>query len=204
MTGQALALPESERNTTDWEKEHQMSDKTDSGQDDKSRFNSTITSEDVSELYLNLKENNITVWIDGGWCIDALLGRQTRLHQDLDIAVSRKDSTELRCLLENIGFSEEPRHDSSEFMYVMKNYAGKRIDVHVFEYDSGGRNIYGIAYPFGSLSGKGVIDGLEVNCIDPEWMFKFKTSYEPKEKDIHDVRALSKKFEIEMPERYKN
>ena len=87
-------------------------------------------------------------------------------------------------------------------MYVMKNEAGKSVDIHVFEYDENGRNIYGIAYPFGSLTGTGIIGGQEVNCIDPLFQFQFKTGYEPKEKDIQDVRALSKKFGFELPVRY--
>ena len=165
---------------------------------------SAMTSKDIIALYCWFKENGIAVWIDGGWGIDALLGRQTREHQDLDIAVHRKDSTRLRCLLESNGYKEIYRSDSSEFMYVMKNGAGQTIDIHVFEYDDNGKNIYGIAYPFGSLTGKGIIDAQEVNCIDPEWMFRFKTSYEPKDKDIQDVQALSAKFGFDLPYNYKN
>ena len=48
-----------------------------------------MTSDKVLDLYNWLNENNIAVWIDGGWCVDALLGRQTREHADLDIAVHR-------------------------------------------------------------------------------------------------------------------
>jgi lincosamide nucleotidyltransferase A/C/D/E len=34
-----------------------------------------MTGEDVLNLYNWLKENGITIWIDGGWCVDALLGK---------------------------------------------------------------------------------------------------------------------------------
>ena len=159
---------------------------------------------DVVALYNWLKKNDIAVWIDGGWGVDALLGRQTREHQDLDIAVHHKDNANLRPLLEHNGYKEEEHFDSSEFMYVMKNSMCQKIDIHVFEYDDNGKNIYGIAYPFGSLTGKGIIDAQEVNCIDPEWMFRFKTSYEPKDKDIQDVQALSAKFGLALPDNYKN
>lgn len=162
-----------------------------------------MTSSEVLDLYNWFKENGITVWIDGGWCIDALLGQQTRDHQDLDIAVQRKDNTKLRQLLEGSGYKEESCDDSSEFMYVMKSDAGQSIDVHAFEYDESGKNIYGVKYPFGSLTGKGKINGQGVNCIDPEWMFKFKTSYEPDENDYHDVKLLCEKFNIPLPDVYK-
>jgi lincosamide nucleotidyltransferase A/C/D/E len=161
-----------------------------------------MTSDKVLDFYNWLKVNGIAVWIDGGWCVDALLGKQTREHADLDIAVHRKDNVKLRRLLENNGYKEEKRFDSSEFMYVMKSEAGQLIDIHVFEYDDSGKSIYGIEYPFGSLTGTGMIDGQEVNCTDPSFMFKFKTWYEPKEKDLHDVWALSEKFGFKLPSGY--
>jgi len=157
---------------------------------------------DVLSLYSWLKDNGIAIWIDGGWCVDALLGKQTREHPDLDIAVNRNDNAKLRNLLESSGYKEEPRNDTAEWMYVMKNPDGKQVDVHAFEYDEDGKNIYGIEYPYGSLTGKGKINGQVVNCIDPKWMFKFKTAYEPKEKDLNDVRALSSHFGFVLPERY--
>ena len=161
-----------------------------------------MTSENVLNFYYWLNENGITAWIDGGWCVDALIGRQTREHADLDVAVHRKDNIKLRQLLENNGYEEEKRDDSSEFMYFMTNEAGKGVDVHAFEYDENGKNIYGVEYPFGSLTGTGIINGQEVNCTNPKFMFQFKTWYEPKEKDLHDLRVLSEKFGFELPEEY--
>ena len=161
-----------------------------------------MTSDTVLSLYNRFKESGVTIWIDGGWGVDALLGAQTREHADLDIAVHRENNAKLRRMLESIGYEEEPRFDSSEFMYVMKNKTGESVDIHVFEYDENGKNIYGIEYPFGSLTGTGVIDRQEVNCIAPEWQFRFKTGYEPKDKDLRDVRALSGKFGFELPKRY--
>ena len=161
-----------------------------------------MTSESVLDLYNWLKENGIIVWIAGGWCVDALIGRQTREHNDLDIAVHRKNNVGLRQLLENSGYKEEVRSDSSEFMYVMTNESGQNIDIHAFEYDQNGKIIYGIEFPFGSLTGTGMINGKEVNCITPEFMLRFITWYEPREKDLRDVRALCDKFGFELPSKY--
>src|SRR5205823_5090049 len=101
-----------------------------------------MTSEEVLSLYKWFKENDIIVWIDGGWCVDALLGKQTREHPDLDIAVSRKDSHRLRDLLESKGYKEEKRNDATEWMYVMKSAQNKEVDVHAFEYGKDHKNIY--------------------------------------------------------------
>ncbi len=159
-----------------------------------------MTSDDVLDIYNLFNQNKITIWVDGGWCIDALLGKQTREHPDLDIAVQRKDNTRLRELLESKGFQEQKRNDSVQWMYVLRNGDGKQVDVHAFEYDDAGKNVYGIEYPYGSLTGKGTINGQEVNCISPEWMFKFKTAYKPKDKDKSDVNALANKFGYSVPD----
>ena len=112
-----------------------------------------MTSNKVLDLYNWFKNHGITIWIAGGWCVDALVGEQTRKHADLDIAVHRKDNSKLRQLLENNGYKEEVRNDSSEFMYVMNNKSGESIDIHAFEYDESGKIIYGVEFPFGSLTG---------------------------------------------------
>lgn len=166
-----------------------------------------MTSDKVLDLYEWFQSNDITVWIDGGWCVDALLGVQTRKHDDLDIAVSRADNKKLRELLESSGYKEEKRDDSCEYNYVMKNKNGQLIDVHVFEYNERGKNVYGVPYPFGSLTGKGKIENQSVNCVSSEWMFKFKlwsndTSYKPREKDIIDAQELYEKFGYKLPEKY--
>lgn len=161
-----------------------------------------MTADDVLAIYDQLRQAGIKIWVDGGWCVDALLGEQTREHSDLDIAVHRKDNARLRKLLEKNGYHEEKRNDSQEWLYAMKNSDGKLIDIHAFEYDTKGDNIYGIEYPYGSLEGRGVLGDREVDCITPEWMFKFKTAYQPKEKDKKDVRALSQRFGFNIPAGY--
>ena len=167
-----------------------------------------MTSNKVLSLYNWAESNGITVWIDGGWCVNALLGIQTRKHDDLDIAISRKDNIIFRRLLEKSGYSEEKRNDSSAINYVLKNEEGYVVDVHVFEHDDKGKIIYGIPYPFESLTGKGSINGQIVNCINPEYMFKFKlwaqdVPCKPRQKDVVDAQLLSQKFGFELPPQYK-
>lgn len=160
---------------------------------------------DVISLYKLFQENGIEVWIDGGWGIDALLGMQTRPHSDLDIAINHKDKPKLNKLLEEKGYKDLKRDDAKDWNYVYGD-GEREIDVHTFEFDDKGNNIYGTAYPKESLTGTGVINGVSVKCIPPEWVVKFhaQATYEPKEKDIQDLKAICDKFDIELPENYKN
>ena len=57
---------------------------------------------DVIEIYTELERRGVRIWIDGGWGVDALLGRQTRPHADLDIAVEENSVQALRTLLKRL------------------------------------------------------------------------------------------------------
>lgn len=114
--------------------------------------------EDVIKLYKLFQENGIEVWIDGGWGIDALLGKQTRPHNDLDIAIDHKDKPRLRKLLEEKGYKDVSRDDTSDWNFVLRD-GEREVDVHTFIFDDKGNNIYGTAYPKESLKGKGTISG---------------------------------------------
>ncbi|MFI5185903.1 MAG: nucleotidyltransferase domain-containing protein [Chitinophagales bacterium] len=58
------------------------------------------------------------------------------------------------------------------------------------------------AYPAASLTGKGKIGSLEVNCISPEYVLKFHSGYDLKEKDCKDVLAICKEFDLEILNEY--
>ena len=58
-----------------------------------------MTCSDVLEFLELTQAHGIEIWIDGGWSVDALLKHQTRVHSDLDIALSHKDVPKLRALL---------------------------------------------------------------------------------------------------------
>jgi lincosamide nucleotidyltransferase A/C/D/E len=158
-----------------------------------------MTAQDVVRIYQLLAARGIEVWVDGGFCVDALVGRATREHSDLDIAVERGGVDALCAALANDGLSRLPRKDSSAWSFVLGD--GRRnVDVHVFAYDEAGKHLYGIEYPFGSLTGTGEIDGIKVACVAPQWMFRFKTDYAPTAKDIADVAALADRFGFSIPD----
>ncbi len=157
---------------------------------------------DVIEFLQLCEENGIEIIVDGGWGVDALLGKQTRIHEDLDIALQHKFVPKLRQLLEAKGYKDIPRDDTKEYNFVMGDNKGHEIDFHSYTFDAEGNNIFGVKYPFESLTGAGKINGHQVKCISPAWMVKFHTGYKPDENDYHDVLALGERFEIPLPPEY--
>jgi lincosamide nucleotidyltransferase A/C/D/E len=55
-----------------------------------------MNTKDVAALYKELESLGIKMWLDGGWGADALLGKPTRLHADVDIFIQEKDVAQLR------------------------------------------------------------------------------------------------------------
>jgi lincosamide nucleotidyltransferase A/C/D/E len=158
-----------------------------------------MTSHDVLEFLALSQTHGIEIWIDGGWSVDALLERQTRVHSDLDIALNHKDVPELRALLEARGFKDVPRDDTRDCNFVLGDDLGHQIDFHSFTFDDDGKIIFGVPYPRESLTGTGFIDGVPVQCISPEWLVKFHTGYEVDMDDYRDVLALCQHFNLELP-----
>jgi lincosamide nucleotidyltransferase A/C/D/E len=164
--------------------------------------NPEMTANDVIEITKLLNQNDIDIIIDGGWGVDALLGRQTRLHEDLDVAVEHKDVPKIRALLEAKGYQNVPRDDTWECNFVLGDDQGHLFDIHSCTFDEAGNNIFGVKYPHDSLNGTGSINGYPVKCITPEWMVEFHTGYKLDGNDYHDVKLLCKQFGIDMPKEY--
>ena len=146
-----------------------------------------------------LADAGVTVWVDGGWGVDALIGTQSRDHEDLDIAVNREDETALNHWLAARRYIPRQHPEDSAWNYVLQDASGHAIDVHVFEFDDAGNHSYGVSYPAESLAGTASLGDIRVHCIAPEWMFRFKTGYAPRPRDLADVRALADKFGYEVP-----
>lgn len=151
---------------------------------------SCMPSHEVLRLYRAAAAAGVRLWIDGGWCVDALVGEQTREHEDLDVAVDRDDLGALVVVLDAAGYCRPPSEGSTDWNFVMVDDIGRQVDIHVFHFHTGGRQVYGVAYPRDSLQGNGFIDGEEVQCITAGSMYQFKTAYEPAAKDLADIEQL--------------
>lgn len=161
-----------------------------------------MSAADVIEMLQRFRDHGIDVCVDGGWGVDALVGRQTRRHADLDIAVDHRAAPVLRALLAERGYREVPRDDSWECNFVLGDAQGHLLDVHTYLFDAAGGLVFGVPYPFDSLRGSGSIQGFPVQCITPEWMVKFHTGYPLDENDYRDVKVLCQQFGIAIPEEY--
>ena len=158
-----------------------------------------MEAKDVLELLRLFHAAGIEVVVDGGWAVDTLLGEQTRPHEDLDIALRHRDVPKLRRLLEDRGYRDVPRDDTRDCNFVLGDPHGRLVDIHSYEFDEQGNNIYGVAYVPGDLTGTGTILGHPVRCGSVESLIRGRSGYQLRPKDFLDVRALCARFGLPLP-----
>lgn len=158
------------------------------------------------EVLQALKDASLSVWLDGGWGVDALLETQTRPHKDVDIIVRVTDVPMLQVLLAQRGFTV--REGSPPDSFVLADGFGLEIDVHAVVIDAEGNGVYRMQngqewiYPAEGFHGRGVIDGTGVNCLSPKTQVLCHAhGYVPVEKDYRDMELLAQRFGVELPAR---
>lgn len=57
-----------------------------------------VSKTDAIEIITYAEENDINIWIDGGWGVDALLEEETRVHNDIDLFVEEIYDFETGCV----------------------------------------------------------------------------------------------------------
>lgn len=155
-----------------------------------------------------LEARGIAVWVDGGWGVDALLGEQTRSHNDLDVVIPHTQLDHFNKVVTERGFLVDVQHTA--FNWELVDEAGIRIDVHLVDVtctrtDRFGMQVYGpggLEYEVGSLEGTGVITGRPVKCCTADFQVRSHTGYELSETDYHDVFALHNHFSVPLPYPY--
>jgi lincosamide nucleotidyltransferase A/C/D/E len=154
---------------------------------------------DVIEILDALASAGIDAWLDGGWGVDALLGEQTRSHQDVDLVVRLDQVAGMRSVLAPVGFRLIEGAPDSNF--VLRDGRDREVDVHPVRFDDTGGGVYRMEdggdwiYPAAGFAGRGIIAGREVKCLTPDiQMLGHAGGYVPHETDFHDMRLLHERF----------
>src|SRR3954470_23140938 len=140
--------------------------------------------------------------VDGGWAIDAVVGRVTRVHDDLDLVLPAARLEDAVAVLRTLGFTE--RLDEPPARVVLSTPYDQRVDMHVVtptergmvqEIAGGGRFTY-------ALHGEGTILGRTVRCLSPGMQVITHSLYAPDEQDLADIRALASATGESLPPPY--
>ena len=163
-----------------------------------------VRTEDACEIIKYALQNEIKVYLDGGWGVDALLKRESRIHNDIDLFVELKHYHDYIYVIKQHGFEEVNTDYTTDGHTVWKDDKQRIIDLHCFEYTKNGEILYeGDCFPSEIFSGIGKIEEIEVSCIEPYSQLLFHLGYDYDENDMHDVKLLCEVFHMELPEEYR-
>ena len=144
-------------------------------------------------------------WSAAVWGVDALLGRQTRPHADLDVWLDASTFERAVAGLVAAGVDRLfPWGDERPWNFVLHDGATRRVDLHLFEFLADGLVHYGGAatgetFPSAAFAGRGVIGDRMVRCESPEWSLKWHTGYPPRSFDRADMALLCDHFGLDLP-----
>ena len=154
---------------------------------------------DVHRVLDALERADVRAWVEGGWGIDALAGRETRAHDDLDLAVDTAADGFGRTVAALTEQGYEPGVDDLPVRLVLEAPDGRSVDLHPIRFESDGA-----AYQWGhdreyqypaDCFTVGRIAGREVACLGAAIQREFHSGYEPRAVDHHDLAALD---EVEL------
>ena len=166
-----------------------------------------MSAESVVEIMDRLEGKGVAAWLDGGWGVDALLGEQTRPHDDLDLVIALDRSREAQEALGPLGF--QIVEDEIPTRFVMRDESGRQVDFHtvVFDEENGGvqhlQDGSSFRYPPEGFDCSGYVGGRSLRCLTPQVQVRCHCGYEPDETDYHDVLLLCTRFGIEPPQHYR-
>ena len=165
-----------------------------------------MTAVDVLQILERLREAGIGVWLDGGWGVDALVGEQTRPHDDLDVVISLGDAPAAIAALAALGFAIAD--DERPTRFVARDSRDRRVDFHTVVFDEEGGGTQQLQdgsswrYPPEGFAGLGRIEGRPVACLTAAVQVLCHIGYDPDDTDRHDMQLLADRFGLTLPSPY--
>lgn len=149
---------------------------------------------DVVAVLELLAKAGVDCWIDGGWGVDALVGRQTRPHEDLDLVIGMSDVARAIAALEQAGF--EIDEDLRPISFTMCTTEGRKVDFHPVTWNAEGGGVQAQpansswTYPAEGFLGVGLVAGQKAKCLTAKVQILCHDGYDLDPSDFHDLDLM--------------
>jgi lincosamide nucleotidyltransferase A/C/D/E len=169
------------------------------------RFHADMTAAEAIAVLDLLAGAGVDAVVDGGWAVDAVLGRLTRDHGDLDLCVAAEQVDRALVALRQRGLEVMEDGRPARVELRSRGGLGPQVDLHPLVFDPHGNGVQQLSaqssftYPAAGLAGSGSIAGRRVRCLTPELQLTCHQGYEPDEDDYDDVAALAAMLGVQPP-----
>lgn len=155
----------------------------------------TTSIQDLMSVIKILEDSGIAYWIDGGWGVDILAGKQTRSHRDIDVDFDARHTEKLLAILSKYGYQVD-----TDWAPVRIEFYSEKLgylDIHPFILNEDGTakqaDLEGGYYEFeADFFGSGIFEGETIPCISAKGQKVFHTGYELREVDKQDIEIIEK------------
>jgi len=163
-----------------------------------------MEAQDVLDTLDILGDAGVTVTVEGGWGVDALLGSQYRDHSDLDLILETSGAEAALAAMAAVGFVVIVDHRPVSARLADPH--GRAIDITFVVYESSGAAWRGAKHPertdpdYSAESFTyGWIAGKRVACLSPEAQVRRHLGYRYTDRDVEDLRNLKERFSVALP-----
>jgi lincosamide nucleotidyltransferase A/C/D/E len=162
----------------------------------------------VARVLEGLRPTGIDVHLAGGWGVDALLGRQTRLHDDLDLIYEATPGAReaLTSVLLSLGFRETLIDHVPQSMFPLRilfgDTAGRFVDLLPIRPIDPGAGCEAVAdhehVVLPAMGAASFVSGrlgrgrkaMAVSCLSTDEQLASRSSYELRDSDRRDIALL--------------
>ena len=140
-----------------------------------------------------LVDDGVRFWLAGGWGVDALAGRQTRPHRDLDLLVDARDEEPTLQVLGDLGYAVET--DWRPIRVELVRPGSGWVDAHPVVFDADGNGVQAgpdgteFRYPAATFT-TGRLGGIVVGCVSAAAQRTAHAGHASRPQDQHDLAVL--------------
>jgi lincosamide nucleotidyltransferase A/C/D/E len=173
-----------------------------------------MTAHEVVRIVGCLEASAVAVFVFGGWGVDALAGKQTRRHLDLDLAYDAGPGADLERTIEQLGYRVVVRETVPNAVFphrlLVEDPRGRQVDLHpvvIADHADPGsvqqRAEIGLCWPHDGPQtapplavfqpedlARGAIGRRSVRCLSATRQLAARSGYDLRETDHDDIRLL--------------
>jgi lincosamide nucleotidyltransferase A/C/D/E len=147
---------------------------------------------EVARVVAFMEEAGFVYQVNGGWAVDALLGRQTRVHGDLDVFL---DTTALPTAIDWLERRRYRREEDQLPSRLEMRRGDWVVDLHPMQLDDEGNGRQEALEGEGFIHRTaerttGSIAGQSVTVATPGRLIELHDGYTHRDADIHDLELL--------------